>query len=96
MHRTNNDELAPEVLLHRRISVFHSHPNILMAHAHFQDKRHFYLVTDLVEGDWLSRFSKVPGFNDASSTFSFWNSRLNCRQRVACSVGGKNVAVHEY
>ncbi|KAJ1559765.1 hypothetical protein HK405_009431, partial [Cladochytrium tenue] len=67
---TANDPWPHEVLQHRRISAHHAHPGMLHSHAHFQDERHFYLVMDLVDADWLARFADSSSGGVVSS-FAF-------------------------
>ncbi|KAJ1565611.1 hypothetical protein HK405_011969, partial [Cladochytrium tenue] len=86
---TANDPWPHEVLLHRRLSAHHSHRNLLHSHAHFQDAKYFYIVLDLVDVDWLARFSDPSAGGGVTATFSFDNPRTHRRHRVEVSPGGK-------
>ncbi|KAJ1568907.1 Checkpoint kinase 2, partial [Cladochytrium tenue] len=85
---TANDPWPHEVLLHRRLSAHHAHPGMLHSHAHFQDERHFYLVMDLVDADWLARFAD-PSSGGVVSSFAFVAPRTRTRHRVLVCPGGK-------
>ena len=86
---TASDTWAPEVLLHRRLSTFPDHPNVLKSYEHFQDEKHFYLVTDLVDGNWLSELN-LAGVTDLDAAFSFYNPRTDTTVRLCSSLGGSS------
>ncbi|KAI9353037.1 kinase-like domain-containing protein, partial [Zopfochytrium polystomum] len=85
---TANDPWPHEVLLHRRLSAHHAHTNLLHSHAHFQDLKHFYVVLDLVDVDWLHRFGDSSN-GGVVGEMRFRNARTGRRHSITVSPGGK-------
>ncbi|KAJ3158338.1 hypothetical protein HK101_001349 [Irineochytrium annulatum] len=76
--------LPNEIAILEVIAKEAPHPNVLAYHTHFEDDRHFYLVTEL-------HGATTPPSEDDPEPLVFYNPRTRHTTRIAMSTGSSDL-----